>query len=220
LQDPFVSRIGDQLVVGGVQVSPKEGGAPGELAWKTVFYGTSDLVDFSHLATGPQGMKDIRLVSLADGRIGVFTRPQGSLAASLGAAGERGSVGFVIIDALSELNAATLSAAPLLADQPPANEWWGINAARSLPGGDLDVLGHVARFDATGDRHYYPITFRFEPLTRRSRDLRLLVERSQLGPLGESKRADLTDVLFSGGLDGNTLYVGAGDAEVYAITLP
>ncbi|MEZ0311156.1 MAG: hypothetical protein ACAI38_05255, partial [Myxococcota bacterium] len=44
-------------------------------------------------------------------------------------------------------------------------------------------------------------------------------ERSQLGPLGESKRPDLADVLFSGGFDGKTLYVGAGDAEVYAITM-
>lgn len=54
--------------------------------------------------------------------------------------------------------------------------------------------------------------------------MRILLTRSQLPP-GASKRPDLQDVLFSGGLirheDGTAeLYVGAGDAEVYRVLIP
>ena len=48
------------------------------LHWRTRFYRGQhqNLVPF---AQGPDGMKDIRLVELPDGDIGVFTRPQGEV---------------------------------------------------------------------------------------------------------------------------------------------
>lgn len=54
--------------------------------------------------------------------------------------------------------------------------------------------------------------------------MKILLRRSQLPP-GASKRPDLADVLFSGGLvrgEGGTavLYVGAGDAEAYRVSIP
>jgi hypothetical protein len=48
-------------------------------------------------AVGPQWMKDIRLVELADRRIGVFTRPKGEYF------GGQAEIGFTIIDNLDDL---------------------------------------------------------------------------------------------------------------------
>ncbi|MGZ3687585.1 MAG: DUF1861 family protein, partial [Bdellovibrionota bacterium] len=57
--------------------------------------------------------------------------------------------------------------------------------------------------------------------------MKILLERSDLpqGLAGKSKRPDLKDVLFSGGLVRHpdataTLYVGAGDAEVHRVDIP
>ena len=63
-------------MVGGVEIFPHPTIA-GSLAWRTRFYHGSGGEDLQPFAVGPDGMKDIRLVELADGRIGVFTRPQG-----------------------------------------------------------------------------------------------------------------------------------------------
>ena len=86
----------------------------------------------------------------------------------------------------------------------------------SSPTESVGVLGHIAAFDAAGLRHYYPVAFTFDPVTRQRSAMKLLAERTHL-PAGVSKRADLADVLFSGGMTDGSLYVGAGDAEVYRI---
>ncbi|HEB83921.1 MAG TPA: DUF1861 family protein, partial [Bacteroidetes bacterium] len=71
LQDPFICRVGDEWVTGGVRFPV------GNNSWRTDFYRGPDLLHLEHFASGPLGMKDIRPVELEDGRIGVFTRPQG-----------------------------------------------------------------------------------------------------------------------------------------------
>src|SRR5439155_3076250 len=104
-----------------------------------------------------------------------------------GAPGPKGSaIGFTVIDRLSDLSAQVIAAAPLLPARLPADQWGGPNEARLLPDGRVRVLGHVARADARGDRHYYPITFRFDPRTREQSGFQLLLERADLGA-GASK---------------------------------
>ena len=76
LQDPFVTRIGGKLVLGGVEVFDDREN-PGHLNYRTVFYSGNGVLDLSRFAVGPDRMKDIRLCELEDGRILVFTRPQG-----------------------------------------------------------------------------------------------------------------------------------------------
>ena len=76
LQDPFVTRIGGKLVLGGVEVFDDEE-RPGYLNYRTVFYRGDGILDLSRFAVGPDRMKDIRLCELEDGRILVLTRPQG-----------------------------------------------------------------------------------------------------------------------------------------------
>lgn len=202
LQDPFVTRIGGKLVLGGVEVfDDKEN--PGHLNYRTVFYKGNGIPDLSRFAVGPDRMKDIRLCELEDGRILVFTRPQGET-------GGRGTIGFRFLDKLEALNAESLQQAKLLEHQFIPEEWGGANELHRLAGGKIGVLSHIARFDVNGGHHYYSTAFCFDPETGKYSPMKLIAERKDFQP-GPSKRPDLEDVIFSGGL----VRLGNGKAELY-----
>lgn len=215
LQDPFHTRIGGELVLGGVEVYPHPQ-REGALAWRTVFYKGASIADLEPFFTGPDGMKDLRLVELSDGGVGVFTRPQGDK-------GGRGKIGYARATSLSELTLRLIEDAPLLDGQFGDGEWGGANELHPLAGGLVGVLGHIACFDEQGDRHYYPMAFAFDPATGRYSDIELIATRRRFLP-GEAKRSDLVDVVFSGGLirrpDGTAhLYAGISDAEAHRLTI-
>lgn len=215
LQDPFYTRIHGDLVFGGVQIYPHPT-VPDALMWRTVFYKGPSIHELELCFTGPDGMKDLRLVELQDGSIGVFTRPQGEK-------GGRGKIGFTRVASLEELSIDQINEAPLLEGQFVDEEWGGCNEIHLLPNGTLGVLGHIACFDEQGDRHYYPMAFSFDPETGTHSEIELIATRSEF-PAGASKRSDLVDVVFSGGvvrhLDGTaTLYCGISDAEAHRMSI-
>jgi len=214
LQDPFFSKMGDEFILGGVQTSPR---ADGGIGYRTVFYRGKDLAGMTLFAHGPDDMKDIRLIAIPGGKILVLTRPQGKI-------GGRGKIAVTTIDGLKSLGPEAVNRAAVYEDLFSPEEWGGANELHLLKNGLIGVLGHIARFDAEGNRHYQPMAFAIDPETGRRWPMKILLERSQLPP-GASKRPDLADVLFSGGLirrgDGTAeLYVGAGDAEVYRADIP
>lgn len=212
LQDPYVSFIDDTIVFGGTEIYTHPNDT-NRLSWRAKFYYGSDIANFQELIVGPDGMKDIRIVKLADGRIGVFSRPQGVKCG-------RGKIGFTIIDSLTNLTPEVIEQAPLL-EQFDEREWGGCNEATLLSNGKIGVLGHIAKFSENDVRHYYPMTFCIDPITREYSDMKIIAERANLHP-GPAKRDDLEDVLFSAGLvrHGNnkaTLYTGVSDVEVQSI---
>lgn len=215
LQDPFFTRIAGELVLGGVQIFPHPT-QQGQLGWRTVFYKGQSVSSLQEFAKGPDGMKDLRLVELKDSSIGVLTRPQGEK-------GGRGKIGWTRISSISELTINVVNEAPLLEGQFIDEEWGGANEPHLLANGLVGVLGHVASFDDEGNRHYYPMVFALDPETGTFSDMELIATRSQFLP-GPSKRPDLVDVVFSGGLvrkpDGTAdIYAGISDAEAQKITI-
>ena len=74
LQDPFICKIKDNIILGGVQVKQKS--PEGKIRFRTNFYKGKDINSLKLFARGPWGMKDIRLIELSDGKIGIFTRPK------------------------------------------------------------------------------------------------------------------------------------------------
>ncbi|MFT8362272.1 MAG: DUF1861 family protein [Sporolactobacillus sp.] len=217
LQDPFVTRIGGDIVLGGVQIKPyPHQDSVRQFVWWTVFYRGTCIHNLKKFADGPLGMKDIRLIELNDGSIGVFTRPQGQI-------GGRGRIGFARIPSLEALNAKTIEEAPLLDNLFADEEWGGANEVHVLANGLLGILGHVACFDKTGKRHYYPMIFILNPNTRETSNISLVATRSNFLK-GPSKRPDLEDIVFSGGLvrqhNGKvTFFAGTSDTEAQKITL-
>ncbi|MEH7380530.1 DUF1861 family protein [Bacillus sp. JJ1533] len=215
LQDPFFTKIGDELIFGGVEIFPHPA-LQGALSWRTVFYRGKNIASLEKFFEGPDGMKDLRLVELKDGSIGIFTRPQGEK-------GGRGKIGFTKVKNIEELSVEVINDAPLF-NQFSDEEWGGANEIHLLSNGHLGVLGHIARFDDEGNRHYYSMVFSFNPENDEYSDIQIIAERADFLE-GPTKRPDLVDVVFSGGLvrnaDGNAeLYAGISDADAQKIIIP
>lgn len=110
-------------------------------------------------------------------------------------------------------------------------EWGGVNEVIPLHNGKLGILKHIARWSPRKNpgikvRNYYPATFIFDPYNLYATPVRIVLERLDLpnGLNGAAKRPDLINVLFPGGIlrNGNgtaTIFIGAGDAEVYSIRI-
>jgi len=214
LQDPFWIQLDTKLLLGGVHVEFSPSGLV--QSWKTVFLTYHDLKTLTPFFTGPKGMKDLRICALADGKIALFTRPQGR------EKGGRGQIGFTVLDCLSDLTLQAVENAPLL-ELFIEEEWGGVNHAQTLGDGMLAVLGHIACFSSDKHKHYYPTAFVLDPMTGTFvKEPTIILERRDLLP-GPSKRPNLEDVIFPGGCVHNdatsTLYLGVGDAEVQKVVL-
>lgn len=202
LQDPCITFIDGDLILGGVKFPVTL--ADGTTGWRMEFYRGGSDGRLTHCFTGPDKMKDIRLKQLPNGKIAIFTRPQG-------AKGGRGKIGFVVADSLASMTAEMIEDAPLFENQFLENEWGGANEVHLLEDGHLGVLGHIACFDEQDHRHYYPMVFSVNPENGEATELRIIAERKDFPP-GPSKRPDLVDVIFSGGL----IFDGKGHAVLYA----
>lgn len=215
LQDPFVARIGGELVIGGVEIFDDEE-MPGQLNYRTIFYKGTSLKDLTRFANGPDKMKDIRLCELENGKILVMTRPQGTI-------GGRGKIGYVIIDSLEQLDSEHIEQAVILEHQFVDEEWGGCNELHLLNNGKIGVLSHIAQYDGAGDRHYYSTCFCFDVKTGSYSPMKMIAVRANFAD-GPSKRPDLKDVIFSGGLvrtgEGKArLYCGVSDAQGHSIEI-
>jgi hypothetical protein len=219
LQDPFVTHIGKEIVLGGVEVTPL---GEGRTSYKTVFFRGSTLDTLRRFAEGPPRMKDIRLTGLPDGRVFVLTRPQGTI-------GGKGTIGYTILDSLDAINPQAIQSARLLPRQfaKKNHSWGGANEILPLGQDRLGVLGHIAREDSKGRLHYYPMSFTIDLRQGIVGPMKILLERADLpGGLGRpAKWPRVKNVLFSGGLerhgDGTaTLTVGSGDSEVVQKHIP
>ena len=208
LQDPCITVIGGELVLGGVRYPIEL--PDGRTIWRMDFYRGRSVERLERFLTGPDGMKDIRLKGLPDGRVALFSRPHCG-------PGFRGRIGFTVVDSLEALNADVIAEAPILHGQFNETEWGGVNEAHLLPDGRLGLLGHIAWMGTGEIRHYYAMVFTINPATAKTGPVRIIATRPQFPP-GPAKRADLVDVIFAGGLlrhwDGTaTLFAGLSDAE-------
>jgi len=204
LEDPFKSFVSGELIFGGVQVF----GKPGKRKFQTVFFRGECPGSLKRFAAGPEMMKDIRLVELADKRIGVFTRPQG------GKRFKRGRIGFLIIDSLEEFKETDLLKAKLLESNLKSDEWEGVNDAKLLESGRIAVLAHRARISRSGKRSYWAISFILDPCSMKASEYKVVATREDFPPT-PAKTPLLEDVVFPGELDYDyRLYAGLSDTSV------
>lgn len=214
LQDPFMTRINGELILGGVEIF-RHPTIIGGMRYRTVFYRGMGIDNLKKFAVGPEMMKDIRLLELSQNRILVFSRPQEN--------GSRGKIAVTEINCLEELKAEVIANAFVIQKQFVDEEWGGANELHLLSNGLIGVLGHVSRCDEMMNRHYYAMTFCYNPLTQETSPIKIIATRKNFEN-GEYKRKDLIDVIFSGGinrlLNGMAeLYAGVSDAEAHKITI-
>ncbi|QJD87468.1 DUF1861 family protein [Cohnella herbarum] len=217
LQDPFVTRIKGELIFGGVAVISDPLHPENIVSWVTSFYRGQDVRSLQPFLTGPDRMKDVRLLELANGEIGVLSRPGGLLGGGPGSV-----IGFTKVSTLEDVTADIIARAPTFNNQFSPLEWGGANEPHLLANGYVGVLGHIAEFDGV-NRRYRAITFAFHPETSIASPMKIIAMRQNF-PAGAAKRMDLKDIIFSGGIVRKAggladLYVGASDAEAYRIEI-
>jgi len=122
------------------------------------------------------------------------------------------------------LNAPNILNAEIIENQFAHDEWGGVNELYVLDDGTIEALGHIACKDAQGGKHYYAMSFNYNPDARRASPVQIIATRRNFPP-GEKKRPELEDVVFPGGMvrhgDGTaTLYAGLSDIEAGRITIP
>jgi hypothetical protein len=222
LEDPYIAILGDTLVLGGTHVRYKRGAID---TYYGYFYRGKNLHDLYYFTTGPDYMKDIRLVGLKDGRIGVFSRPRN--AAILKQFGSESQIGFSIINSLDDLSAEVIENAPYIPGLFDAGEWGGCNQAYALDNGRIGVIGHKSYRspDANGTEilTYLNIAFVFDPIQHTATPVKIIGTRSCY-PDGPAKTTQLVDCAFTSGIvlrpDGKAdLYSGIGDCEVGRIVI-
>lgn len=214
IEDPYVSIIDGRLVMGGTHVVWYQK----DLKYHACFYRGTELDDLYYFTTGPDNMKDIRLVELADGRIGVFSRPRD--AAVHARTGSYSQIGFAVIDSLDDLTPAVIEQAPYIPGIFAPDSWGGCNQVYLLSSGLLGVIGHICYTapDSAGAYNVYMnMAFVFDPVRHEVSALDLIGTRSCY-PAGPTKVYGTKDTAFTAGIvmrpEGRVdLYSGLNDCQ-------
>jgi hypothetical protein len=213
MEDPFISIINGELVLGGTHVQMRAGLVDTYFGY---FYKGSNLSDMYYFTTGPQGMKDIRLVNTKDG-IGVFSRHRNEKVAAQH--GSESVIGFTVIQDILQLTAGAIDDAPVISNMFARGEWGGCNQCYALDSGMIGIIGHksYAGQDSLGGELsvYTNVSFVFDPKANSVVDEKILATRKSF-PQGPAKRPSLCDCAFTSGIvmreDGLAdLYSGLGD---------
>lgn len=218
LEDPFLTEIQGKILFGGVYVGWKNKNKVSFL--KTVFYYARSFFELdpaSPFTEGPLNMKDIRIVDLKNGKLGVFTRPQGGRFV-------RGRICYLELNSLEELkNLKQIHEKAREINLPlKNNEWVGTNDVYLLDEEHLGVLIHYAYKDQEKKLHYFALTFIFQPKKFSVKNLKIIAQRRNF-PNGPAKHPNLKDVVFPGGIinegEKSFLYCGLSDNQIGVIQI-
>ena len=214
LEDPFITYIDNKLIFGGVEVL-KMRGVP--VSYRTCFFDGSNPFEMEYFTTGPEMMKDIRLVQLPNG-IGVFSRPDGY-------------VGFTVIKDITELDENVIKNAPII-DFIGAGGYGGINQALYLDSGLIGLIGHIVypSVNSRGqeERAYINTASVFDPKTGKTLETKIIGTRTSYPASERVRKTDrgiyLEDVAFTSGIVARNdkkvdLYSGLSDSLEGRITI-
>lgn len=222
LEDPYISIIDGTLVLGGTHVRMKQGAID---TYYGYFYKGTDLNDLYYFTTGPDYMKDIRLVQMEGGRIGVFSRPRSEEVRRK--YGSESLIGFRVIGSLDELTSEVIETAPYISGLFGKDEWGGCNQAYYLDSGLIGVIGHICYKEQNAEgvwiQTYMKMSFVLNPDTLQASDLKIIGTRPCYPP-GPAKKPELVDCAFTAGIelrpDGKVnLYSGTGDTEAGRVVI-
>lgn len=222
LEDPYISIIDGNLVLGGTHVRLKQGAID---TYYGYFYKGTDLNDLYYFTTGPDYMKDIRLVQMEGGRIGVFSRPRSEEVRRK--YGSESLIGFRVIGSLDELTSEAIETAPYISGLFGKDEWGGCNQAYYLDSGLIGVIGHICYREQNAEgvwiQSYTNMSFVLNPDTLQASDLKIIGTRPCYPP-GPAKKPELVDCAFTAGIelrpDGKVnLYSGIGDTEAGRVVI-
>ena len=197
IEDPFVSVIGGELIVGGTHVVF----VSGKIAdYSTYFYKGKSPFSLRLFSTGPSDMKDIRLFEIPDGRIGVFSRPRNEEIRKKYGSGS--IVGVTVIDSIEQLTPERIENAEYIHGMFGEDEWGGMNQAFYLKGELVGAIGHQCYNDYR-DGVEYPVYINMMYIV--DFEKRKVLEKRVIGttdcyPDTPSKLPTLCDCAFTSGV--------------------
>ncbi len=219
LEDPFITLIAGELVLGGVFVE-KENGCVKNYYCK--FFRGGEPFALKLFARGPDNMKDIRLVELENGKIGCFSRPRNDTLIAI--YGSEAMIGYTEIDKLDLIEPSVIENARLIDGVFGPCEWGGPNQVYALDDGLVGIIGHQSANDGERARTlgydfavYVNTAFVFCPKKFSFIESKIIATRASY-PAGAAKKKGLADCAFSAGAvageDGKVLlYSGLNDCE-------
>lgn len=221
MEDPFVARINGEYIMGGTHVKKMKGNVETFYAY---FYRGKDLKNLTYFTTGPNRMKDIRLIEKSNGKIGIFSRPRGKQIQEI--YGSEAMIGYEEIDRIDDLEACIIEKASYLPDLFRDEEWGGCNQVYQLADGCLGIVGHISEKitrESGTELSYMNMAFVMNPETMKCEEVKIIGTRDCY-PQGPSKKIHLRDCAFTSGIvykDGKhvDLYSGLGDCEEGRITI-
>lgn len=215
LEDPFFLRIGDEYILGGTHVVKEKSNIR---TYYVYFYRGKSPFSLEYFTTGPDYMKDIRLIGLQNGKIGVFSRPRcDSIMEQFGTVSQ---IGYTEINSLNELDADVISKAGYIPGLFAENEWGGVNQTVALKDGLIGLVGHQG-YPLVRDNKEYPVyvntAYVYDPSDNDIVEKKIIGVRDDY-PETESKLPALIHCAFTSGIvdenDGKVrLYSGLGDAH-------
>lgn len=211
LEDPYISIIDNKIVLGGTHVRYRESNID---TYYGYFYQGTDLFDLRYYTTGPDYMKDIRLVQMADGKVGVFSRPRDEEIMKKYKC--ESMIGFTVIDHVDQLSPDVIQQAPYIEGIFAEGEWGGCNQCYLLDTGLIGVIGHKC-YKENENSIYMNSAFVFDPMSRKVIEEKIIGTR-KCYPEGPAKIPTLKDCAFTSGIvmrdDGKVdLYSGIGDCQ-------
>jgi len=99
----------------------------------------------------------------------------------------RGKIGYVELQRLEDVNAQNILSARIIENQFVPEEWGGANELQPLQDGRIGVIGHIAYQDAQGGKHYYAMSFVYDPETHRASPIEI-ISRERISPRVTRKR--------------------------------
>ena len=222
LEDPFMTMIHGEYVLGGSHVVKEKGLIK---TYYVYFYRGTTPFNLKYFTTGPDYMKDIRLVELEGGKIGVFSRPKNQ--EIIDTYGTVSQIGFTCIDSLDDLDAEVIENAPYIPEIFAPKEWGGVNQAIFLGDGKIGLIGHQS-YNWYEDDQEYPVYVNtaivYDYIRKQISEKKVIGVREDY-PYTESKLKALckcaftTGILFTGG-ETVELYSGLSDVGQGVIVIP
>lgn len=213
LEDPHVAVIDGEIILGGTHVRKRRNEIDTLYGY---YYRGRDLKFLSHFTCGPANMKDIRLVQLKNGQVGVFTRPRGKRIAEL--YGSEAVVGFAVLNSIDELDATIVDRARVIDGLFSEGEWGGCNQCYLLRDGRIGVIGHRCYKEPSEHvilQAYMNISFIFDPESFSVSDMKVIGDKASY-PDTPCMLPYLADCAFTSGIEmlpngKANLYSGLGD---------
>ena len=209
IEDPFITEINGEFVVGGTHVLKERGEVKTYYAY---FYRGKDIFNLRYFTTGPEYMKDIRLVQLPRKKIGIFSRPRNDEIKQI--FGYESQIGFCTIDSLDELDSKIIDSAKYIDGIFCKGEWGGVCQAFYLGNNLIGMIGHqcyTEYIEGSEKAVYLNTAYVIELSTGKLLSKKVIGQRSDY-PQGESKIPGLSDCTFTSGM----VYINKYEAELYS----